>query len=334
MRVLVTGATGFIGRRLVARLVKEGYTVTALVRKTSIVNGLPKGIRLAKGDMLDEASLKKAVAGNDAVIHLAANFDFYANDVDLQYRVNVEGTKTLITAAAAARVKRFIYCSTSEVIGPVETPPGNEKTDLRPVYDYGKSKVLAEAAVREVSDRTGIEHVILRPVGVMGGGDSYVGFETIKSINDHEIPVIPGDGEKHIMFIHVDDVVTGFLAALKSRTAANNTFILCTDDALNYNEVFETIADHLGVKPPKRKVPAWLAKIGIGVISPFKRRGKKSYLWHVKSVQAMIEDRWYSNKKAKKLLGWSPKLTMREGIRKAIDEHLAEGRLERKHADD
>ncbi|MHA2040832.1 MAG: NAD-dependent epimerase/dehydratase family protein, partial [Candidatus Thorarchaeota archaeon] len=126
MKVLVTGASGFIGRKLVAALVEEEHEVTAFVRPTSNRAGLPEGIHFAEGEMLDEPSLKSAVLGQDVVIHLAAYFDFYPSDVDLLYRVNIEGPTNLMRACVGTSVSRFIYCSTTEVIGPVRFPPGNE----------------------------------------------------------------------------------------------------------------------------------------------------------------------------------------------------------------
>jgi dihydroflavonol-4-reductase len=329
VKVLVTGATGFVGQKLVAGLTGKGHTVTTLVRDARKARSLPKGVRLVKGDMLDDASLKKAVAGNDAVIHLAAYFDFYPRDVNLLYRVNVDGTRSLLNACLETSVRRFIYCSTTEVIGPVQHPPGNENTELRPQFDYSKSKVMAEEAVREVAGKGGLEHVILRPTGIIGEGDFYTGFETIEAVNDQKIPVTPGDGKKHIMYIHVDDVVTGMLAALTSKPAANSTLILSPDAGMSYNELFKYLGERLGVEPPKRKVPTALAKLGIGLMSPFKNRHKTTFLWHMKTVQAMDEERTYSNRKAKRLLAWSPKLTMREGLSRVIDWYFAHGYLKR-----
>ena len=327
MKVLVTGATGFVGPALTAELIREGYESTALVRRSSDTSVLPNGIKLVQGDMLDEPSLKNAVKGKDAVIHLAANFDFYPKDVKMLYRVNVDGTRSLLNACVEAGVRRIVYCSTAEVIGPVKNPPANEETELRPQYDYSKSKVMVENLVRDATRRTGIEHIIVRPTGIVGPKDTYVGFQTMKAINDGAIPVIPGDGLKHVSFIHVDDVVSGLILALKTKSGVNDTFILCPDRPLSYVETFLVIADQLGVKPPKLRIPGLAAKISIGLLGLMKRRGKSSFLWHYKSVQAMLEDRWYSNERAKKVLGWVPKMSMEEAVRRSIDSEVAEGHL-------
>ena len=327
MKVLITGATGFVGPVLVGLLLSEGHELTGLVRKTSDTGALPDRVKLVEGDMLDEPSLENAVRGKDAVIHLAANFDFYPKDVKLLYRVNVGGTRNLLNACVRAGVKRFVYCSTAEVVGSVKDPPADEETELRPQYDYSRSKKIAEALVRDTTERSGMEHVIVRPTGIVGPGDTYVGFQTMKSINDGTIPVIPGSGLKHVTFIHVDDVARGLALALTTKSGVNGTFILCPDRPLTYIETFWVIADQLGANAPKLRIPGIVAKILIGLLGLVKGRDKSGFLWHYKSVQAMLEDRWYTNEKAKKLLGWIPQMSMEEAVRKSIDSQVAAGHL-------
>ena len=246
------------------------------------------------------------------------------------YKVNVEGTKNLMSACVGTKVERFVYCSSTEAIGPVRFPPGNEDTELNPSFEYGHSKVLAEQAIREITKDTGLEHVILRPTGIMGEGDFYTAFEAIEAVNDGTIPALPGDGTKGLMYTHVDDVVEGFIKALTSKSALNNTIILCPDKGFSYNELFEYVAECCGVKPPSRKIPTKLAKIGIGLLSPIKNHGKNTFLWHVKSVQSMDEDRLYDNSKAKRILGWEPKITMKEGLKRAIDWYFENGFLKKR----
>ncbi|MHA1934946.1 MAG: NAD-dependent epimerase/dehydratase family protein [Candidatus Thorarchaeota archaeon] len=329
MRVLVTGGTGFIGRRLVARLVEDGHEVKVQVRATSNTAGLPEEVTLYEAELLDAASLVDGVKDIDAVIHLAAYFDFYPSDKELLYQVNVEGTRNLVNACVDTSVERFIYSSTAEVIGPVRYPPGNEDTELRPSFDYSKSKIMAEEIVREISKETGLAHIILRPTGVVGEGDMYTTLELFQAVNRGEIPVLPGDGGKHIMYTHIDDVVSGFVYALTSKSALNSTIILCPDEPMKYSELIEYLGEVLEVDPPKRRVPTALAKIGIGLLSPIKNRGRTTFLWHVQTVQVMDEDRWYTNERAKRLLNWTPQITMKEGIKRAIDWYFKEGYMKK-----
>ena len=330
MKILVTGATGFVGRKLIPHILDEGHEVVALVRSTSNVEGLSKDIEIREADLLDISSLEPIVQDIDVVIHLAAYFDFYPSSVDLLYKVNVEGTKNLMSACVGTKVERFIYCSSTEVIGAVRFPPGNEDTELNPSFDYSKSKVLAEQIVREISKDTKLDHIILRPTGIMGEGDLYTAFEAIEAVNDGTIPVIPGDGEKGLMYTHIDDVVEGFIKAITSKSALNTTIILCPDQGMTYNELFEYIAECCGVKPPKRKVPTSIAKLGIGILSPIKNRGKTTFLWHMKTVQSMDEDRLYDNSRAKRILGWEPKVSMKEGLKHAIDWYFENGFLKKR----
>ena len=330
MKILVTGATGFVGRKLIPHILDEGHEVVALVRSTSNIEGLSKDVEIREADLLDISSLEPIVQDVDVVIHLAAYFDFYPSSVDLLYKVNVEGTKNLMSACVGTKVERFIYCSTTEVIGAVRFPPGNEDTELNPSFDYSKSKVLAEQIVHEISKDTKLDYIILRPTGIMGEGDLYTAFEAIEAVNDGTIPVIPGDGEKGLMYTHIDDVVDGFIKAITSKSALNTTIILCPDQGITYNELFAYIAECCGVKPPKRKVPTSIAKLGIGLLSPIKNRGKTTFLWHMKTVQSMDEDRLYDNSKAKRILGWEPKITMKEGLKRAIDWYFENGFLKKR----
>jgi nucleoside-diphosphate-sugar epimerase len=279
--------------------------------------------------MLDTRALESAVQGQEIVIHLAAYFDFYPSDVELLYQVNVEGTRNLMQACVGTTVTRFIYGSTTEVIGPVRFPPGNEDTELLPQFDYSKSKMQAEQLIRKISKEHGLDHIILRPTGVMGEGDLYTAFEVIEAVYEGSIPVLPGDGKKHLMYTHIDDVVDGFMAALASKSALNNTIILCVDEPVTYSALFEFLGEYLGVDTPKRRIPTSLAKIGIGLLSPIKNRGRTTFLWHMKTVESMDQERWYSNEKAKRLLSWTPKVTMYEGLKRTIDWYFENGYLKR-----
>ena len=326
----MSGATGFIGSRLIPRLVKEDHEITILVRSTSNISALPKSVIVKECDLFDLESLEKAAQGMEALIHLAAYLDFYPSDKDLMFRVNVEGTRNIMNACVGTSVERIIYLSSTETIGAVRYPPGNEDTELNPLFDYGQSKLLAENVIRQISEDTGLPYVILRATGTIGPGDLYLGYEIIKAFNDGDIFALPGDGEKRINFTDVDDVVTGILLALTSKAALNETIILASDTANTVNEIAEFVGRHLGVEPPKRRIPTGLAKLGTAILSPIKNRAKTTFMWHMKTVQAFDEHRWYTNEKAKRILGWQPKYTFEESAKRAIDWYFENGYIERK----
>ncbi|MCK5389603.1 MAG: hypothetical protein KAJ36_03895, partial [Candidatus Thorarchaeota archaeon] len=141
---------------------------------------------------------------------------------------------------------------------------------------------------------------------------------------------LPSNLSAQIMYTHVDDVVAGFVAALTPVSALNNTFILCPDESISWEEFVEVMTTRLGVKPPRLRVPAIFAKFGMALLSPIKNRKKNSFFWHGKSVDIMLVDRVYSNDKAKRLLGWTPKVTMVEGFQRAIDWYFENGYLKKR----
>lgn len=330
MKVLVTGATGFLGGKTIELILKEGHEVVALVRSTSNTESLPKNIEIREADFFDEASLENAVRDVDAVIHFAAYFDFYPRDEKLMFKVNVDGTKNLMNACVGTQVQRFIYCSTTETMGPIRFPPGTEDTELIPDFTYGESKILAENAIREISKDTDLPHIILRPTGVLGEGDLYVMFEVAEQLYEGKVFALPTNLSAQFMYTHIDDIVAGFVAALTPMAALNNTFILCPDESMSWEEFVEVMTTHLGVKPPRLRVPKVFAKFGLALLAPFKNRKKTTFFWHGKSVDMITTERVYSNDKAKRLLGWAPKVTMVEGLQRAIDWYFENNYLKKR----
>jgi nucleoside-diphosphate-sugar epimerase len=330
VKVLVTGASGFLGGRIISKILEDGHDVVGLVRATSNREGLPKNIEIIEADLFDIPSLENAVKGVNAVIHLGAYFNFYPSDEDLMFKVNIEGSTNLMNACVGTEVERFIYCSSTETIGVTRFPPGTEDTELRPDFSYGESKIKAERAIREITTDTGLAHIIIRPTGVMGEGDLYIMYEIVHELYHGKVFALPRNLSAQFMFIHIDDVVSGFVAALTPMTALNNTIILCPDEALSWGEFVDVVTERLGVKPPRLRVPSVFAKFGMALLSPFKNRKKMTFFWHAKSVDMVLSNHVYSNEKAKRLLGWAPQVTMVEGFQRAIDWYFENGLLERK----
>ncbi len=330
MKVLVTGASGYLGGRIISKILEEGHEVVGLVRETSNREGLPKNIEIKEADLFDIPSLENAVQGVNVVIHLAAYFDFYPSDEDLMFKVNVEGTTNLMNACVGTTVERFIYCSTTETMGGIRFPPANEDTELRPDFSYGESKIQAEGAIRDITADTGLAHIIIRPTGIMGEGDLYVMYEVAHELLHGKVFALPRDMSAQFMYTHIDDVVSGFVAALTPMGALNNTIILCPDESMSWGEFVDVMTERLGVKPPRLRVPGIVAKLGMMMLSPFKNRKKMTFFWHGKAVDMMLAERVYTNEKAKRLLGWTPQVTMTEGYQRAIDWYFENGHLERK----
>jgi len=200
MTILVTGATGLVGERLVPRLVEAGEDCRVLVRRGK---GAPAGVRAMQGDLFDTASLADAVAGVSAILHLAAVFR--TQDTDLIWKSNLEGTRNLIGAAKDhAPRARFILASTSHVYGANSAHPGREDDAVDPQHAYGASKVAAEKALRE----SGLTWAVLRFPFVYGDQDGHL----------EDLPRHAAAGKWHpakrISTIHHRDIATAVRLAL------------------------------------------------------------------------------------------------------------------------
>ncbi|MEM4156482.1 MAG: NAD-dependent epimerase/dehydratase family protein, partial [Archaeoglobaceae archaeon] len=325
-KILVTGASGFLGGHLTRKLADEGYNVFAMVRKTSDTSRL-EGIDKRYADLLDYESLKEATKGVDIVIHLGAYYTFYGKK-ELYQKINVEGTKNLLEAVLKNGVKRFIYCSTTEVIGPVKNPPADESTPPNPEYEYGKSKLKAEELVRSYANK-GIEFTILRPSGIYGPynvDDVSYWFITSFAKNSLATKFIVSSGENLIQFVHVSDVVNGFLLAIEKENSVNQTYIISEDKAYTYNQVYRILAEILGREAPKFHIPVFMAKAMIFPVELTNRLlGRENFMWHVKTVDSITKDRAYSVEKAKRELGYRPKYDLKTGLKETVEWYRENG---------
>ncbi len=231
MKVLVTGGTGFIGPHVVRAIQDADHDVRALVRKGSL-----PGAERAEGDMTDAESLRRAVQGVDAVVHLVA---IRQGREEQFQRIMVDGTRDLLAAAREAGVGRFVLMS---ALGTSE-----ESKDLVPYY---RAKWLEEGLVRE----SGLEHVVFRPSFVFGkDGGIIPTFRTLAKL----APVTPivGTGKQLIQPIWVDDVAAHFARALDKPEAANRTFELGGPDVVSWDEFWTRLKRALGVRRPSLHVP-------------------------------------------------------------------------------
>ncbi len=330
MRVLVTGASGFIGSHLVPALLDSGCTPVALVRRSSDRSWLDElKVEVRYGDLGDPGSLREAVRGVDAVIHLAAYYRFYG-EKSLYQKINVEGTKALAHAAKEAGVSHFIYCSSTEAIGPVDGV-GNEESPPHPQYQYGVSKLEAERSLYEIQGEQPWVTVI-RPSGVYGPGnvdDVSYWFIMSQARGGVLSRFIVGSGLSSIQFVHVEDVVQGFIKALKMPEASKGeTFIISEDHAHTYLEVYDIICELLGKSPPIIHLPAPLAKLGILPVELFNRlTGRDDFMWHTATVDSVMSNRSYSVTKAVDRLGYHPRYDLRKGLGETVEWYRENGYL-------
>jgi uncharacterized protein YbjT (DUF2867 family) len=244
MKVLVTGATGFVGPRVVHALRAHGHEVRALVRRPergAAIAGL--GVELATGDVTDAASLTGALDGCTHVVHLVAIIKGAPADF---HRVMTQGTRNLVTAAEqSGGIERFVLMS---ALGTTE-----QTRELVPYFG-------AKWAMERMVEGSDLEHTIFRPSFVFGRGGALSTF--VRQVRYSPVVTVIGSGLQRIQPIWVDDVGEHFARAVELPEAANRTFEIGGPDVVTWNELYLTIAKVLGKRRPLVHVPVALARTG------------------------------------------------------------------------
>jgi nucleoside-diphosphate-sugar epimerase len=255
----VTGGSGFIGGRLIARLVAEGRAVRALARSdkaAAIVAGL--GAEPVRGDLGDRASLAAGAAGAATAFHLAAHLGEWGPWEDFE-RGNVEGTRNALAGCEQAGVRRFVHCGTeAALMAGKPLLDVDETAPLRPdsPAPYPATKARAEQAVRAASHE-GFETVVLRPRFVWGAGDTTLLPEMVKTVEKGQFAWI-GGGRNRTDTTHVDNVVEGLLLAAE-RGRAGEPYFVTDGEPVVFREFVSALLRTQGVEPPQRSIPAWTA---------------------------------------------------------------------------
>ena len=319
--VLLTGATGFLGSHLLEELLKKDITVFCTARSKEKAQKLEQlGVNTVFADLQKPETLRGITKDKDTVIHLTAIYDLKAS-WDLLYATNVLGTNYLATDALKYGVEHFVYTSTIAAMGPSRNPPANESTELNPIQEYGKSKMISEKNLLELYDKEGFPVTILRPTLIYGPRDMYSTYSILKAVKKGRFKKLPGKADKHFHMTFVKDVVDGYLRAIeKPNVSIGKTYILSSDEVLTYKEIFATISELLNVPKPEGTMSPRLAKLALWMFQKINSlHGVRDFMMRPEAVDEMKYDWIYSNKKAKKELGYQPKYTLRKGMKVSIE---------------
>ncbi len=323
MRVLVTGASGFIGAALAARLAARGDRVRALVRRSSRRAGLEAlGAEIAFGDVGEPASLAGAVDGCDAVVHLAGVVKALGRDEF--FRVNAEGTVHLCRACAdAARRPALLLVSSLAAAGPSSpSRPRSEEDAPAPVSDYGHSKLAAEQALRGFTGR--LEATVVRPPVVYGPGDREFLPPLFRMARLGLVPKV-GFGAKRYSLVHVEDLVDGSLAALErgerlGRDGSEGIYFLADGGAHAWGDIVRAAAAALGRRALVVPLPevASLAVAAVGAAAAA-LTGRPAILSFDK-IRELRQSSWTcAIDRAVRELGFAPRLPLAEGMRQSAE---------------
>lgn len=253
--ILITGGTGFVGRRLARALDRENVPLAVLTRSGAGQNGLPAGTRIAIGDVTDPVAVRAALDGVQGVIHLAANLAPKSAS-EQPFRTNVEGTRILAAAARSAGVASFVHVSSAAVYGHgPSTEPLEEDAPLEAASPYGRSKREAEQALVAELSGGATRWVILRPPGIYGPGRP----QTLAFVREvrRKWLWVHGPMRKMVQPTHVDDVVSACIAAWRRNDVANEVFNVAGEAAVPYQELIALVARLLGRSVWQVSLPAF-----------------------------------------------------------------------------
>ena len=313
-RVLVTGASGFIGGALVERLLAMDVQVRGLVRSAE------KGARIARlgaevvtGNLLDVDSLRRAAVGVEAIFHVAAAM---GGPAAVQYAINVGGTDRLLTAAAEAGVRRVVHVSTIAVYG-YDTPDViTEELPLRPGREhYGQSKALGEKRLWQRVRDLGLEATVVRPGMVYGPRSNFWTAGMFRLVRRRPA-FLPGSGATYCPAIFIDDVVDLMITAADHPRAAGEAFNATPDPPPTWREFFGAYAAMAGHQSFV-SIPVPLLRAAAAFIEPVLAwQGEPQPVRDM--VAAMFgRERVYSMAKAAGLLDWRPRISLAEGMARA-----------------
>ena len=316
MRILITGGAGFIGSYLCEKYTKEGHTVLCLDNFLSgnLLNErhllIHRNFKLIEGDILDFILLERISRDVDAIFHLAAQIHVDRSYVEprLTYEINVMGTQNILEVARIYDVKKVIHTSTSEVYGSAQYVPIDEKHPLDAPHPYGASKIAADRMCHAYVTTYGMNISIPRFFNIFGPRQRDIGYGGVISIFARRVlndmpPIIYGDGKQTRDYTYVEDSVRAF------------------DLILNHNSRI----DPINIGTGKEVSIIGLANLIIGLCG---KKGKIKAV-HVEprigEVKKLIADRT----RAKEVLGWEPKYTLKDGLRNFIQWYKNYGLEER-----
>lgn len=328
-KLLVTGATGFIGQRLALHAHMLGTDVLATGRDEQKLEIERLGelrsanVPVKVGLLQDAAFVRELMQGRDTVIHLAAAQHESAMP-DAYFRsVNVDATRTLLEECRRTGIRRFVYGSTMGVYGAAGDRLLDEDSPVRPENIYTRTKLEAEELVRSYA--TSFDTSVVRIAETYGPGDQRL-LKLFRTIERGHFFMI-GAGNNRRQSIHVDDLIRGLLLAAQHPAAVDETFVLAGREIMTTNEMVRRIADAVNRKPPRVQLPMWPFVAAAGVMETTLPPLHIQPPLHSRRLDFFRKSFVFSTVKAHRLLGFQPTIDFQTGARDTVRWYRARGYL-------
>ncbi len=318
MRILVTGASGFIGSHIAEALHAKGYKIRCLVRKTSKLTWLRDvPAEYVYGDFFSDEGLKAAVDGVDYIIHSAGVTK--ATSREGYFRGNHLATRNLLGAALqySPKIRQFIQLSSQAAVGPsIDGKVVNEQSPFRPITNYGRSKMEAEKECQLFMPKLPI--TIVRPPAVYGPRDRDI-FEFFHTMK-RGIQPMAGYAHRLVSLIHVKDLVSGIVSTIDRPAAIGQTYFISSEKFYNWREVGEISARAMGKKVIRIRIPIPIIYGIAGISEVISLITRKPVLINWEKARDMVQMAWTCDiTKAKKELEFKEKFTLEKGIQNTVE---------------
>jgi nucleoside-diphosphate-sugar epimerase len=319
MRVLITGAGGFIGSHLVDSQLDHGQYVRAVDLHLNLLRHQAAHPRLEaiRGDITEKDVVQELVEGIDVVYHLASvHLDVSLSDEHYR-RVNVGATLSLLKAARQVGVRRFVHCSSVGVIGDVEHPPADETTECHPMNIYERTKLEGERTALDFARRTGFPVVVMRPAWVYGPRCPRTA-KLIRTIAKGRFPIF-GSGKNMRHPVYVSDVVHGLELCAETPNIDGEVFIIAGEVPVESGELVNVISQKLNVRMQKIFLPIFLGQAaGLALELTFKLLGRQPPFSR-RSMDFFLKHNAYTIAKAQSRLNYQPQVDLLRGIEKTAE---------------
>ena len=328
MRILVTGGTGFTGSALVKRLISEGHEVIALDYKEGIQCDTLRsmGAKVFIGSVTDKDKVEQCMNGVDIVHHLAAAFRELNVPESYYYDVNVNGTRIVLESAYRNGVKKFIYCSTCGVHGNIENPPADEDAPITPADYYQRTKYEAEPFVKEYNDKGMMKTVILRPAAIYGPGDPERFFMIFKRVAKGSFPMF-GSGDTLYHPLYIDNLIDAFMLCMEPDKGNGREYLIADEEYYPILEIVKKVGQALNVPLKINHYPVTPVVIVGHIVEKVCKPFRITPPIFPRRVDWYRQNRAFDITRAKKELGYVPRIGLDEGLKRTGQWYKEKGYL-------